>query len=148
MSVREFYQQHGEKMRFLVVGVWNTAFGLFVIWVLDTLIPYDPGSLWQKQGILFAAWIVAVTQSFLTFKLIVFRTKGNWLREYGRVYVTYSATFVVQSALTLLLTELLDVRVFLASIPTSAVVMVLSYLGHKYFTFRDPSAAFEGRPGE
>lgn len=142
------YDTHGDKLRFLVVGAWNTLFSLAVIWLLDRMIPYDSGDLLHKQGILFIAWIISVTQNFLTFKYLVFHSTGSWWREYLRMYVTYAVVFVVQSALTLLVSEVFELRVFWASVPVTAVVMMMSYVGHKYFTFRDPSDAFEGRPGE
>lgn len=132
------YERHGEKVRFLVVGVWNTLFSLGVLWLLDRLIPYDQGSLLQKQGILFASWVVSVTQNFFTFKFLVFRSKGHWLKEYVRMYVTYAVTFVVQSVMTLAISEIFDLRVFWANLPTIVVVAILSYFGHKYFTFRSP----------
>lgn len=136
------YEDHGEKLRFLVVGGWNTLFGLGALWVLDRYIPYDPGSLIQKQGVLLLSWVISVTQNFFTFKLIVFRTKGHWLREYARMYVTYAVTFVVQSVLTLAISEAFGLRVFWANLPTIIVVTVLSYFGHKYFTFRTPVPPF------
>ena len=136
------YEDHGEKLRFLVVGGWNTLFGLGALWVLDRYIPYDPGSLIQKQGVLLLSWVISVTQNFFTFKLIVFRTKGHWLREYARMYVTYAVTFVVQSVLTLAISEAFGLRVFWANLPTIIVVTVLSYFGHKYFTFRTPGPPF------
>ncbi|MGV8083283.1 MAG: GtrA family protein [Coriobacteriia bacterium] len=130
------YRRNGEQLRFLVVGAWNTLFAIGTLWVLDHLISYDPSSLVQKQGVLLANWILGVTQNFFTFKLLVFRTKGHWLREYARMYVTYAFTFVVQSAMTLLISHLYDLSVFWASLPTTVVVMIASYLGHKYFTFK------------
>lgn len=137
-TVLDIYRRHGEKFRFLVVGVWNTAFGLAVLWVLDHTVPYDQQSILQKELVLLAAWVISVTQNFFTFKLLVFRTRGNWAREYLRTYITYIATFAVQSVLTLTISEVFDLSVFWANLPTTIVIMVLSYLGHKHFTFRTP----------
>jgi putative flippase GtrA len=134
--IRAAYDKHGEKLRFLVVGVWNTAFSVGVLWLLDHFIPYDAHSLVQKEAILIVNWVIGVTQNFFAFKLMVFRTKGNWLREYARMYVTYGATFVVQSVLILALSTWLGWSLFWSSIPTLLLVMIMSYFGHKYFTFR------------
>jgi putative flippase GtrA len=135
--LQALYDQHGEKLRFLVVGVWNTAFSIGVLWLLDHFIHYDMHSLLQKEGVLVVSWVISVTQNFFTFKLLVFRTKGNWLREYLRMYVTYAATFAVQSVLVLALSTWLGWSVFWANLPTVLIVMVMSYFGHKYFTFRN-----------
>ncbi len=138
--------RHGEKLRFLVVGGWNTLFSVAVLWVLDQVIPYNQESLFQKSLILGAAWVVSVTQNFFTFKLLVFRTKGHWVREYGKMYVTYAAVFVVQSLMTLTISQVFDLSVFWANLPTLVVVTIMSYLGHKYFTFAQPDDVFDG-PG-
>lgn len=142
-TFRDIYRRHGEKLRFVVVGAWNTLFSQAALFVLDQTVPYDPRSILQKELVLVSAWMIAVTQNFFTFKLLVFRTKGNWGREYLRTYLTYIATFVVQSVLTLTISEVFDLTVFWANLPTTAVIMVLSYLGHKYFTFRTPRGSAE-----
>jgi putative flippase GtrA len=148
------YDRHGEKLRFLFVGVWNTLFSTGVLWLLDRYIPYDTHSLVQKEAILIVNWVIAVTQNFFSFKLLVFRTKGNWLKEYARMYVTYGATFILQSVLILTLSTWLGWSVFWSSIPTLFFVTIMSYFGHKYFTFRgrhiieavDAGEAFDSAP--
>ena len=135
-QIQPLYDRHGEKLRFLFVGGWNTAFGIGVLWLLDRYIPYDMNSLVQKEAVLIVSWVISVTHNFFTFKLLVFRTEGNWLKEYLRMYVTYAATFLVQSVLILALSSWLGWSLFWANLPTVAVVTVMSYFGHKYFTFR------------
>jgi len=152
--IRAVCERHGEKLRFLVVGVWNTAFGTGVLWLLDRYIPYDAHSLVQKEAVLILSWIISVTQNFFSFKLLVFRTNGGWLKEYARMYVTYGATFVLQSVLILALSQWLGWSLFWSSIPTLLLVTVMSYFGHKYFTFRsrhlieamDAGRAFDASP--
>jgi putative flippase GtrA len=148
-AVRERLAPHEEKLRFLFVGGWNTLFGMAALWVLERLIPYGPGSVLglavgviaAKQVVLVASWVTAVTQNFFTFKLLVFRTKGNWLREYGRMYVTYAGAFVIQSLIVQALSAWLGWSLFWANLPTIALVTVVSYIGHKYFTFRTTEEA-------
>jgi len=71
----------------------------------------------------------------------VFRTKGHWLREYARMYVTYAGTFVVESVMVQVISATLGWSLFASRLPTLVVVTVLSYLGHKYFTFRSVQEA-------
>ena len=135
---------HEEKLRFLVVGVWNVIFSMAALWVFERLIPHAPGSalastlgvVGAKQVVLFAAWVIGVTQNLFTFKLLVFRTKGRWLAEYARMYVTYTGTFVVESVMVQTISAVLGWSLFWSKLPTLVDVTVLSYIGHKYFTFR------------
>jgi putative flippase GtrA len=147
-----FVARHEEKIRFLVVGGWNTVFSMAALWVLERLVPYDAGSalggavgvVAAKQVVLTAAWVVSVTHNLFTFKLLVFRTRGKWLAEYVRMYGVYAVTFLVQSVMVQALSAWLGWSLFLANVPTVIVVMVLSYIGHKYFTFRRPEDVLEG----
>jgi putative flippase GtrA len=141
---RAFYERHGEKLRFLVVGGWNTVFSMAALWLFerlllprsDSALALSLGVVAAKQVVLVAAWVLGVTHNFFTFKLLVFRTKGRWLREYARMYVTYAGTFVVQSLMIQTISAWLGWSLFWANLPTIAVVTVMSYMGHKYFTFK------------
>lgn len=139
-AARDLARKHEEKLRFFVVGVWNTAFSVAMLWVLEHVIPYDANSILQKQAILTTVWVIAVTQNFFSFKLLVFRTKGNWLREYVKMYVTYSVTFLIQSVLVQLISGYFHQTLFVANIPVIFIVTIISYLGHKHFTFRRPAS--------
>jgi putative flippase GtrA len=129
-ALRARLSPHEEKLRFLVVGGWNVLFSRGVLWLLAV------GVVGAKQVLLFANWVIAVTHNLFSFKLLVFRTKGHWLREYARMYVTYSGMFVVESLMVQAISAWLGWSLVLSKLPTLAVVTVMSYLGHKYFTFR------------
>jgi putative flippase GtrA len=149
--VRRHAAAHEEKLRFLVVGGWNTVVGMAALWVFERLIPYGPatvlgaavGVVAAKQVVLTVAWVVGVTHNFFTFKLLVFRTRGKWLGEYVRMYGVYAVTFVVQSVMVQAISAWMGWSLFWANLPTILVVTVLSYLGHKYFTFRRPEDVLE-----
>jgi putative flippase GtrA len=150
-AARTLYGRHGEKLRFLVVGGWNTLFSLAALWAFERLIAYNRGSalgaavgvVVAKQIVLTVAWVVAVTHNFFTFKLLVFRTRGSWLSEYARMYGVYAVTFIVQSVMVQTISALTGWSLFWANVPTIAVVTVMSYAGHKYFTFRRPEDVLE-----
>lgn len=141
--VRGLADRHAEKLRFLVVGVWNTAFSTGLLWVLENTIPHDPRNIVHNQLILTLLWVIAVTQNFFTFKLLVFRTEGRWLKEYVRMYITYAGTFVIQSVLIQVLSQYFHLTLFVANIPVIFLVTILSYVGHKYFTFRHAVEAID-----
>lgn len=123
---------HGEKLRFLVVGGWNTLFGYGMLWILDGLL-HDHV---HYTLILTLNWVIGVTQNLFTFKLLVFRTRGDWLKEYLRSYVVYAGAFMLNLAIVAAIMELWHPRLVIAQLPALAVVTVVSYVGHKYFTYR------------
>jgi putative flippase GtrA len=76
-------------LRYLLVGVWNTAFGYMtyaaLTWVLSRHVAY---------GYLCAAVLsnfIAISVAFLGYKWLVFKTHGNYLREWMRCFVVYGA---------------------------------------------------------
>lgn len=130
-----------QLVRYVVVGGWNTLFGYGVFagftYALTGLVPYA----YMVAAVL--AHIVAITMSYAAYKVFVFKTKGNYLREYLRFYVVYGASAVL--SLTLLPVFVYVVTPF-AREPSHApyvaqalvmpVVVLSSFFGHQRFSFR------------
>lgn len=127
-----FYARHGEKVRFLVVGGWNTLFNYGMLWALDALLRNQL----HYAVILTLTWIVGITQNLFTLKLFVFRTKGHWLREYLRSYVVYAGAYLASLSITAVVMELWHPLLGLAALPAIVVVTLISWFGHKHFTYR------------
>jgi len=89
---------------------------------------------------------ISVTVSFLGHKLLVFRTKGNFFREYLRSFVVYGGTLLINLTLLPLLMAVLK-RVttsqqlvpYLAGAMLMVGAVVVNFFGHKYYTFRPAS---------
>ena len=131
-TLRERIAPHEEKLRFLAVGGWNTLFSYGMLWILDSLLH----ARLHYTLILTLNWVIGVTQNLFTFKLLVFRTKGNWLKEYLRSYVVYAGGFLLNLAIVAAIMEIWHPRLVIAQLPALVVVTVISYVGHKYFTYR------------
>jgi putative flippase GtrA len=96
----------GQIARYLIVGVWNTCFS-YVIFALFTylltgIVPFA----YMLAAVL--SNILAVTVAYLGYKWFVFKTKGNYLREYMRCYTVYGTIFLINLALLPLLVALLS----------------------------------------
>jgi putative flippase GtrA len=138
-SVRDIFPT-GQSIRYLLVGTWNTLFGyaLFasLTYLFTGLIPcaYLLASLLGN--------VVAVTVAFLGYKWFVFRTQGDYLREYLRCWAVYgTATIVGLVALPLLVIGLSWLMGPHAYVPylcgalLTALSVLTSFLGHKHFSF-------------
>jgi putative flippase GtrA len=148
----DLYARHGEKLRFLVVGGWNTLFSVARFNVLYFLAGPSLRALAGTGGglaqliaandynvVFWAGWVLSVPQSTLTMKYLVFRSRGHLGRELGKAFLVYLPAQGVASAMMWLLVGLAGLHPTLAQLCTIAVATVISYLGHKFFTFRTPT---------
>jgi putative flippase GtrA len=146
------YSEHGEKLRFLVVGGWNTVFsyGLFAAMLAvmgpslrelagsSSAMLSAIGSHWYL-AVQWLSWIVAVPQSTVALKYLVFRSPGHLGREIGRAYFVYLPMQALSSLSLFVLVKYVGMNPLLGQLMTIVVSAVLSYLGHKYFTFKTPA---------
>jgi putative flippase GtrA len=127
-------------VRYLAVGAFNTVFGygcfaLFTM-LLTPLIAYG-----YVLAILFAN-LFAITFSFLGYKWFVFKTHGNYLKEWIRCVGVYTGNMVLSvTALPLLVpvvgrqTGNAKTAPYLAGAIVLAFSIVLSFFGHRHISF-------------
>lgn len=129
-------RKHQEKLRFLVVGVCNTVIGyaLFAGWYF-ALGKFDLGALRYNLALVLA-WLISVCISYTNFKLFVFKTRGtNWIAELARSYVVYFAALLVNLAILNFFVRVMHMHPLVGQLASIFIVTIMSYLGHKYFTF-------------
>ena len=119
-------------VRYLFVGGWNTLFGLGLFALLYRL--------WGTQRnyllIGIAVNIVAVTNAFFCYKWLVFRTRGNYLREYLKCWTVYGSSSLIGLGGMALLVELAGMNPIPANVLLTALCVIWSYFGHRFFSFR------------
>jgi putative flippase GtrA len=126
------FEKHREKILYLITGGWNTVFGYGSFALLYYFLSGHVNSL----VILTISYVISITNSYIGYKLFVFRTKGGIIREYLRFYVVYGGSFIVN---IVLLPVLVDRYKFNAYLSQAGIVMATilgSYLMHKKFTFK------------
>jgi putative flippase GtrA len=124
-------KRHEQQVRYLLVGGWNTLFGYGVYALLYGLLHRHVSYIL----LLVPANIISITQNYFGYKFIVFRTKGNYLREYFKTYLVYGVAFLINLPLLPLLHEVAGLPVLGAQAVAMAVTVVLSYFFYKYFAF-------------
>ena len=140
MKLLELYRNNRPEffrvIRYLLAGGWNTVFGVGLYTAV-----YE---LWGTSGnYLFWAVLVnilAITNAFLCYEFFVFRTKGNFLREYLKCYLVYGAGALLGLAGLFLLVSIAGMNPVRANILITGITVILSYFGHKYFSFRRRSS--------
>lgn len=113
----------GILLRFLAVGVVNTAFGIGVYWLLlYTGLAYPWASL--------LSLLVGIVFSFNSHRLAVFKTGGDFFR-----YVSvWASIYFVNIELISIIRE--DTGDYVAGIAVLPVNVVLSFILMKRFVFR------------
>ena len=135
-----FYFRRREQVLYLVVGGWNTVFG-YGAWAL---MQYLLGGYLHYLVVIVLAWPIAVLNAYLGYRYIVFRSRGPVLRELPRFSLVYLVTLVVNLALLPIALRVLPFSIYVVQALFTGVVVVCSYLGHKYFSFRGGHPAHSG----
>jgi putative flippase GtrA len=150
-KLKDIYDVHGEKLRYLVVGVWNTVFAYLLFFLFIRLFASPIEAMWPKLDpklvaivLQWASWVLAVVQSTATMKYFAFRSKGSLAKQVLRAYFIYLPAQAIASAI--LWVAMLVLVPYLGKQPAALVgqlfavfiTTIFSYFGHKYFTFKVP----------
>lgn len=125
-----------EVLAYLAVGGWNTVFGMGIYALAYWLFGKDVNYL----VLAIPTNILAISNAFLCYKLFVFRTKGNWLREYFRCFLVYGGGTLLGMGLLWFFVHVFAINPVIANIAGTVLVVIGSFLGHKYFSFRKDKA--------
>lgn len=121
-----------KSSRYLIVGAINTVFGFGI----NTILYYGFNAFAPTLVILIVANIVSITFSFVTYKLLVFKTKGNWISEYLKCYVVYGASSVIGIGATWVVVDYLHVPFLVTQLIFFLMSAAFSYFAHDRFTFK------------
>jgi putative flippase GtrA len=127
--------------RFLLVGTWNTLFGYGCFAALTALLTPVVPYAYIAASLLANA--IGITVAFLGYKWFVFRTKGNYLKEWARCLVVYSGSMLITAALLPVVvgairhfTSYRHEAPYIAGGLLTGVNVIVSFFGHKKFSFR------------
>lgn len=121
-----------QRVRFVIVGGWNTIVGYLIFAGVHFLFGARIGPFYE----VILAYALALPLSFLTQKLFVFQAVREWLAPFCRFVVANSLVFAANLLFLPLAVKLSGFGV----LPTQAcfvlVSTIVSYLAHKHFSFR------------
>jgi putative flippase GtrA len=140
----------GQIVRYLLVGAWNTLFGYGCFFLLVKLflhvLPARPALTASIASVV--ATVVNVTVSFLGYKWFVFRTQGNYWREYSRSMLVYLPSLVLNAVAIAPLTQALRLAPslktnapYIAGGALAGITVVMSFFGHKHISFKTKTEA-------
>jgi putative flippase GtrA len=120
-------------LRFMLAGAANTAFGLAIYPLLLWSVPVLHTHYLIALGI---AQAISLCFAFATYKIGVFRTRGNIAREFGTFSSFYLFNYAANWAVLPLLVELGGIPPIVAQLGFTAVLILGSWFWHSRVTFR------------
>jgi putative flippase GtrA len=123
-----------ERVRFVIVGGFNTVFqfGMFAL--------FDQGdrSPVRYLASLYVSYAIAIVVAFFLHRRFTFRATegGNAVVDFFRFASVYVVSLVINTALLPLLVETARLSPLVAQAIVTVITVLLSYFGHKYFSFR------------
>lgn len=139
MSLPWWIDKHlrSSQSRFLVVGVWNTAFGYLSFAALYMLFAQSLHYL----IIAIVAQALAVSQAFVIHRRFVFQSAGDWKAEFLRYNLSVTGIFLFGLVGLSVCVEQFGFNPLLAQAVVIGISVVISYLVHREYSFRKPGAA-------
>ena len=139
-TLDHLWLNHQTKVRFVLVGLWNTLFGYLVFVGLDYLfnLYFSPRYVAYMSAAVLSN-ILAIINAYIFHKHITFqstvRGKGI-LIEFARFFSTYLFTTILGLILLPVSVEALGIEPRISVALLIPVTTVISYIGHSRFSFK------------
>ena len=130
-----------KRVAFLVVGAINTVVGFLIFAGFLVVIGQRWGKPWSYLATLVCAHIIGVLFAFVLYRYVVFRVRGHMLSDLWRFETVYLSALAVNFVLLPVLVELAHLPVLLAQALIVLVTSLMSWLGHKNYSFRRTSSS-------
>lgn len=123
-----------QRVRFLAVGGVNTVLGYAIYAALAQWVFVD-----VPFGYLIAlviSYAISISVAFVLYRRFVFVVRGNVLVDFIRFLGVYAVSILANAAALPVLVEVLGLHPLLAQAIVLIVTTLISFVGHKYFSFR------------
>jgi putative flippase GtrA len=133
MIKKIFIENRDKKIKYLLAGIINTSFSyLLGIYIYTSYSKYF--------GIILTLVLVnilSISFSFLSYKIFVFKSRGNWILEYFKSYLVYGITAIVSIIGVWILVEIFSLKFWLAQGCLMIMCIIFSFCAHSKFTYRN-----------
>ena len=136
---------HQTKVRFVLVGLWNTIFGYLVFVGLDYLFNlfFSPRYVAYMSAAVLAN-IIAILNAYIFHKFVTFRSPLRGLAmipEFVRFFSMYLFSFFLGLVLLPVSVQLFHLDPKIAGALLIPITTIISYLGHSRLSFRQDNQA-------
>jgi putative flippase GtrA len=139
ISWKHLWQNHQLKIRFFIIGSWNTIFSYLTYVGFYYLLTF----IFQKRYVAYMTAailsnIIAAISAFLFHKHITFKStvKGKGvIIEFFKFYSTYTVIIILGFVLLPFFVEVMKIDPKISGALLIPIVVVVSYFGHSRFSF-------------
>ncbi len=132
-----------QKIRYLLVGGFNTVFAYSVLAMLLWLVgKINNIYLWGLNNeiiantSLFIQYIICINVSFLTMRYYVFQSKGNWKKEFFKAWSVYLFLYLINAPILTFLMIFVGLHPLVAQALYLIFSTIITFILHKYYSFR------------
>ena len=122
-----------EKLRFLLVGGWNTLFSIIAFAIILRVIE-------NYKITLVLTHLISVFHSFVNLRFFVFRSRGHFIYEYLRVNLVYLIYLILNFCMLFTSVEIFKFHALTSQIIITCILVIISYSANKHFTFKNGRA--------
>lgn len=145
-TLENFWFRINQKIRFLLVGGFNTATSFILYYIILYL------TAGKEQVSLLLMNLINVNISIATMRYYVFQSRGNFKKEYMKALSSYAVLYLINMGLLVLfvklvhIQEILSPESLLSEIPNLnkavaqlcciIIITIITFFTHKYYSFR------------
>lgn len=120
-----------QKVRFLLVGGFNTGFGYGMFILTNTIIGHYLGYV----ASLILAQIISASMAYVLFQRFVFTTAVRGVKSFLKFQSVYVVPLLANILVLPILVEVFNWQIYVAQAAFSAAWIVSSFFVHKKFSF-------------
>jgi putative flippase GtrA len=128
-------QVQSKHLKFVLIGIYNTAFGYAAFAGLHQALPRL-----NYMFVLIVSREISVVSAFVAYRLFVFKVKGAVVHDFMRFWLVYSGAMVANLIALPFFVEIVGLNVLLAQAITMILTVISSWVGHNHFSFKRASA--------
>ena len=142
-KVVKLYKKYEEIINYLIFGVLTTLVSLITKWgLLYTIL--DPTNSLELQISIIISWICSVSFAYVTNRLYVFKSENKGILKelvsfFGARLITLGIEMFIMWFFVTYLKMNSDIMVFIWTIATQFIIIVLNYIFSKLIVFRKKS---------
>ena len=129
-----------QKIRFLLVGGFNTVFAYLVLNFLNILFSLLLKNTLSPVAIanlaLIIQYILTINVSFITMRYYVFQSHGNWHKEWLKAWSVYIFLYLINAPVLTFMMAVLGWSTWLAQGVYLIFSTIVTFLLHKYYSFK------------